>query len=91
MLQEEGLHILPSKDGHALAVIVQDKGQTLWLRNFASIGDLLGILDDDVLEKHDRSGISEEFKKKGTYFSKTYGEPEDGLTDVAFKKYVLSR
>jgi hypothetical protein len=37
MLQEEGFYILPSKDGHALAIIVQDKEQTLWMRNFTSM------------------------------------------------------
>lgn len=55
-----------------------------------TLDKLLSILDDDVLEGHDRSAILAHFKK-GSFFTESYIEPEDGLVGVAFKKYVLNR
>jgi hypothetical protein len=90
MLQKEGLYILPGDERHALLIIVKDQGQTLWMRNFATIEDLLNILEDDVLEGHDRSAIAAQFKKR-SFFTTEYAEPEGGFVDVAFKKFVLSK
>jgi hypothetical protein len=95
MLQKEGLYLFtgpnvsfPSPSSNSLAVIVEDSGKTIWLRNFVSPEYALNVLDEDVLEDFDRDVIESELKRNGAYFAEIERR-EGGYKDHAFQRYVL--
>jgi hypothetical protein len=89
MLQRNGLHLHKGPDDHALAVIVEAEGRTIWLRNFANFQYALDILEGEILEDYDRDAIEAELARHNAYFTEL--EPrEDGYKDHAFQRYVLA-
>ena len=50
---------------------------------------MLGVLDEEVLSDHDRSAMASHLSAKKGFHTKSYNEPEGGLKDCAFQKYVL--
>jgi hypothetical protein len=90
-MDNDGLYISHGIDNHALVVIRQDSGRTLWVRDFATIGSALDILQDDVLQGQKRSEIESQLSVKRGFFTEEYGVPEDGLGGSAFQKYTLTK
>ncbi|HZL49373.1 MAG TPA: hypothetical protein VFC37_00330 [Terracidiphilus sp.] len=88
MLQRNGLHLHKGSDGHALAVIVEGEGKTIWLWNFATFQSALDVLEDEILEEYDRNAIEAEIAKNKAYFTEIESR-EGGYKDHAFKRYVL--
>jgi hypothetical protein len=86
---EDGLYMSHGVDGTVLVVIAQDNRKTLWVRSFAATEYVLGVLDEEVLSDHDRSAMASHLSAKKGFHTKSYNEPEGGLKDCAFQKYVL--
>ena len=85
----ETAYICTRPRDHALAVIVEAEGTTIWRRNFATFQSALDILEDEILEDYDRDAIEAELAKHKAYFTQI--EPrENGYKDHAFKRYVLT-
>ena len=89
MLQRNGLHLHKGPDDHALAVIVEAEGRTIWLRNFATFQSALDILEDEILEGYDRDAIEAELTRHNAHFAEIE-QREDGYKGHAFKRYVLA-
>jgi hypothetical protein len=89
MLQRNGLHLHKGPDDHALAVIVEGQGRTIWLRNFVTFQTALDILEEGILADYDRDAIEAELESHDAYFAEI--EPrQDGYKDHAFKRYILA-
>jgi hypothetical protein len=87
-MYHDGLYITHGIEGHALVIVREDNGSSLWLRDFASVESALDVLDDDVLMQHKRSDIESSLSGKRGFYTAEYEKPEDGLRGCAFKKYV---
>jgi hypothetical protein len=89
MLQRNGLYLHHGPENHALAVIVEGGGRTIWVRDFVNSEYALNVPEDEVLEDYDRGAIEGTLNRHKAYFTEI--EPrEDGYKDHAFKKYVLA-
>jgi hypothetical protein len=77
-MYEDGLYISHGPENYALAVIREDNGQTLWIRNFATAESALDIMEDNILAEVDRSEIEQELNRRKGYFSAKLQRPEDG-------------
>jgi hypothetical protein len=89
-MYEDGLYISHGPENRALAVIREDGGETLWIRNFATINSALDIMEDNILAKSDRSAIEQELARHKGYFLENPERPEDGYKEIAFLRYTLT-
>ncbi|MBB6143061.1 hypothetical protein HNQ77_001005 [Silvibacterium bohemicum] len=87
-MYEDGLYISHGPENHALAVIREDNGQTLWIRNFATAESALDIMKDNILAELDRPEIEQELNRRKGHFSAELQRPEDGYKEVAFQRYT---
>ena len=67
-----------------------DGGETLWIRNFATVDSALNIMEDNILAESDRSEIEQELARHKGYFLATPERPEDGYKEIAFLRYTLT-
>lgn len=67
-MYEDGLYISHGPENRALAVIREDGGKTLWVRNFATADSALDIMEDNILAESDRSEIEQELARHKGYF-----------------------
>jgi hypothetical protein len=88
-MHKDGLYMSHGADGTLLTVICEDNRRTLWVRNFATYNDALNVLEDDVLNGHDRSAIASYLSAKKGFYTDNYNVPEGGFKDCAFLKYIL--
>jgi hypothetical protein len=89
-MYEDGLYICHGPENRALAVIREDGGKTLWIRNFATVDSALDIMEDNILAESDRLEIEQELARHKGYFLATPERPEDGYKEIAFLRYTLT-
>lgn len=89
-MYEDGLYISHGPKNGALAVIREDGGNTLWIRNFATVDYALSIMEENILAESDRSEIEQELSRRKGYFLATPERPEDGYKEIAFRRYTLT-
>jgi hypothetical protein len=92
-MYEDGLYISHGPENRALAVIREDGGETLWIRNFATTESALNIMMDDniILAESDRSEIEQQLARQKGYFSATPKRPKDGYKEIDFWRYTRER
>lgn len=90
LLTNDGLYIFHGPNDHAIVIICQNKGKTLWIRDFASCESALDVIDDDdvLAEAPDRSQIENELAQKRSFYIKTYREPKGGFAACYLKQFV---
>jgi hypothetical protein len=89
-MEKDGLYMSHGPEGRVLAVIREGNGQTVWIRNFATKESVLDILEEEVLQGHERSAISDYLSSKKGFYTDNFETPEGGFRSHAFMKYVLS-
>jgi hypothetical protein len=89
-MHEDGLYISHGPMNSALAVIREDGGNSLWVRNFATVDYALNIMEENILAESDRSEIEQELARCKGYFLATLERPEDGYKEIAFRRYTLT-
>ena len=89
-MYKDGLYISHGPENTALAVIRENGGNTLWIRNFATVDSALDIMEDNILAESDRSEIEQELARHKGYFLATPERPEDGYKEIAFLRYTLT-
>ncbi len=87
-MYKDGIYLHHGPDNHALAIIREDTGQTIWLRDFVNVEAALNVLEDEVLDQHDREAIEQELARHKGLFTSEIEPREDGYKDHAFTKYV---
>jgi hypothetical protein len=87
-MYEDGLYISHGPENRALAVIREDNGETLWIRNFATEKYALDIMEDNILADLDPAEIEQELSRGKGYFSAEIQRPEDGYKEIAFQRYT---
>lgn len=87
---KDGLYLNHGADKHALVVIRENNGRTLWVRDFVSVEMALNVLEDDVLSGHSRANILSKLGGNRGFFTESFDKPEGGFSDCAFQCYVLS-
>ncbi len=90
-MTRDGLYISHGPDRHALVVIRQEDGRVFWVRDFASIGSAIDVVEDDVLSNHNRADILASVSGNKGFFTADVVEPEDGFFGCSFKRYTLSK
>ena len=89
-MNSDGLYITHGIEGHALTIIRENNGATLWVRDFASIESALDILDEDILVMHERSEIESVLSRRQGFYTAEFTEPEEGFNGYAFMQYILA-
>jgi hypothetical protein len=89
-MHNDGLYLSHGPDEHALVVIREDDGATLWIRDFVTAGAAIDILQEDILSLHRPSAIRESLVNNKGFFIKEVVEPEDGYAACSFSRYLLS-
>ena len=89
-MHQDGLYLSHGQEKHALVVVRQDNGHTLWLRDFVSTSAALDVLEEDVLSNHNLAAIRESLVGNKGFFTTEFIEPEDGFAACSFRRYVLS-
>jgi hypothetical protein len=88
-MYKEGLHLYCGVEGRVLCMIVEDKLQTHWVREFAIPHDAEGILAGDFLTL-DEAARATKVLSSGTFgfFTTNYTEPVDGYESCAFRRFI---
>jgi hypothetical protein len=86
----DGLYITHSIEGRALAIVRENNGATLWVRDFASVESALDILDEDILAMYERSDLESALSRKQGFYAAEFNEPEEGFNGYAFLRYILA-
>jgi hypothetical protein len=86
----DGLYISHGIEGRALAIIRENNGATLWVRDFVTVKSALDILEDDILARHERLDIEVLLPSRRGFYTAEFNEPEEGLDGYAFQKYTLA-
>jgi hypothetical protein len=89
MFGKDGLYMSHGSNGNVLTVIVEDNRRTLWIRNFATKDSVLDILEEEVLDGHERDAIASHLNAKNGFYTDAYNVPPGGFKSHAFMKYVL--
>ena len=89
MFGKDGLYMSHGSDGSVLTVIVEDNRRTLWIRNFATKDSVLDILEEEVLDGHEREAIASYLNAKKGFYTDEYNAPPGGFKSHAFMKYGL--
>ena len=84
------LYISHGPANRALAVIREDRGDTLRIRNFETINSALDIMEENILAESDRSVIEQELARRKGYFLTAPERPEDGYKEIGFLRYSLA-
>jgi hypothetical protein len=90
---EEGLHLFSGFEGRVLCVVSLDKGQTLWMRQFANSKSAFDILTDDdgiLTEKVAEIGCKTTEAGFG-FHTKDFKEPGEGYKSFALAHYVYTK
>jgi hypothetical protein len=88
MFDKDGLYMSHGADGRVLTV-VEDMRRTLWIRYFATKDSVLDILEDEVLDGHERDAMASYLNVKKGFYTDAYNVPPGGFKSHAFMKYVL--
>jgi hypothetical protein len=86
-MYEDGLYISHGSGNRVLAVVRDDGGDTLWIRNFDTIDSALGIMGENILAESDRSVIEQELARHKGYFLAAPERPEGGYKKIGFLRY----
>ena len=89
MFDKDGLYMSHGSDGNVLTVIVEDNRRTLWIRNFATKDTVLDILEEEVLDGHERDAIASYLNAGKGFYTNAYNVPPGGFQSHAFLKFVL--
>ena len=89
-MHKDGLYVNHGPDKHALVIIREDDGRTLWVRDFVTVQAALNILGEDILSGHNRANILSNVSGNRGFFTDFFNEPEDGFSACSFRRYVLS-
>ncbi len=86
----DGLYITHGIEGRALAIVRENNGATLWVRDFASVESALDILDEVVLAMYERSDLEKTLSERQGFYTAEFKEPEEGFNGYASLRYVLA-
>jgi hypothetical protein len=89
-MYKDGLYLSHGSEKHALVIVREENGSTLWLRDFVTVEAALDILEDEVLSEHSRGEILSNLSGRRGFFTENVVKPEGGFSDYAFLRYVLS-
>lgn len=89
-MYQDGLYLSHSPENHVLAVIRENGGDTLWIRNFETISSALDIMEENILAESDLSVIEQELARRKGYFLVAPERPEDGYKEIGFLRYFLA-
>ncbi len=89
-MYKDGLYISHGPENRALAVVRENGGVTLWIRNFEMIKSALDIMEESILAESDRSVIEQELARRKGYFTIAPERPEGGYKEIGFLRYSLA-
>jgi hypothetical protein len=91
-VHDDGLYIMHSIDGHAFVLVKQEKGESLWIRDFASVKYALDLLtsDDMILSEDKRANIENSLAGRHGFYTTDFKMPDEGWYKCSFRNYVLT-